>query len=76
MRYSAVIQFDSSEPITVQRILSTESAVQFCGGRPNFDELVKEHGLRPYNKKHGSTTYDIDDLNAAIERKKAANLRK
>ena len=74
MTFSAIVQLNSEDVLALQRILSTDTAVQYCGGRANFDELVKDHGLRPYSKKHGSVTYDCVDINAAISRKKAADL--
>jgi hypothetical protein len=74
-KYSAVVQLSSDEAFTLQRILSTETAVQYCGGRPNFDELVKHHGLGPYSAKRGAVTYDTVDIDAAISRKKAADIK-
>lgn len=70
-RYTAIIQLDSEDVLTLQRILSTEQAVQYCGGRKNFDDLVSHHGLQSYSKARGSITYDVVDIDAAINAKKA-----
>lgn len=52
------------------RLLRKEDAELYVGGRGNLETLCKKLGLKPLVQHSRNTSYDIRDLDAAIDRAK------
>lgn len=66
MKYSAVIAM-------LPRLLSAGDAADYCCTESMLNHLRADYGLRPIEEKRGSVIYDREDIDACINRKKAAN---
>ena len=56
------------------RLMNAMAAADYCCTETMLDDLCAHFGLVPIEKRRGSTIYDRHDIDAAINRKKAANL--
>jgi hypothetical protein len=61
MKYQAVITM-------LPRLLSASEAEDYVGGLT----MLKELGVKPFSQKKGSTLYDRQDLDNAIDKRKLA----
>lgn len=54
------------------RLMRQPEAAAYCGGETNLKSLCSDFGLRPVIRRKGNTTYDIQQIDAAINRAIAA----
>lgn len=62
-------------PITISawpRLLRHPEAAVYCGGETNLKTLVESFGLKPVIQRKCNTTYDLKQIEAAINRAIAA----
>lgn len=58
------------------RLMDATETVHYVKLERILKTLRKDFGLRPVEEKHGSTLYDREDVDAAINRMKAAAVEK